>query len=279
LHTIYFEECGNPNGKPVVFLHGGPGNSVMSYSEIFTKKLQSHFVVVQWDQRESGKTAELNHSNKPLSVSLMQNDAVEMIEYLRVRFSRDKIYLMGHSWGGFLGLSVALNHPELLMAYIAISPMVNQIESEHLSLNWMIDKARENNNLKALEELSMVSIPFQNADQLYYHRNWLAKFNNSKPPSKIFIQKWSKKWLALFNEASKVNFFSVAPEISCPIYFLVGRKDHQTNFKLTEDYFNMLKANKKQLFWFTDSGHNPTLTEPNKLQEIVINEILSKSNK
>ena len=267
----------NSNHPVLLFLHGGPGNSAMSYAEKFTNELQKSFVVVQWDQRESGKTAELNTSNKPLSVSLMEEDAVEMITYLRTRFSQDKIYLMGHSWGGFLGLTIAANHPELLKAYLAISPMVHQVESEGLSLEWMITKAKEDNNLPALKELAMINIPFQNADQLYYHRSWLAKFMKTKPPSKTFVESWSKKWLTLFNEASQVNFFTFVPEIRCPVYFFVGKKDYQTHFKLAEDYYKMLKADKKQLFWFTNSGHNLNLTEPKKLQEIIINEILSKS--
>ncbi len=267
----------NSSNPVLLFLHGGPGNSAMSYAEKFTNELQKYFVVVQWDQRESGKTAELNTSSKPLSVSLMEEDAVKMITYLQTRFSQDKIYLMGHSWGGFLGLTVAANHPELLKAYLAISPMVHQVESERLSLEWMITKAKEDNNLPALKELAMINIPFQNADQLYYHRSWLATFMKTKPPSKTFVASWGKKWLTLFNEASQVNFFTFAPQIRCPVYFFVGKKDCQTHFKLTEDYYKMLKADKKQLFWFTDSGHNLNLSEPKKLQEIIINEILSKS--
>ena len=123
----------NGSNPVLLFLHGGPGNSAMSYAERFTNELQKHFVVVQWDQRESGRTAKLNTSDKPLTVAVMEEDAVDMINYLRTRFSQDKIYLMGHSWGGFLGLTVAANHPELLKAFMAISPMVYQVESERLS--------------------------------------------------------------------------------------------------------------------------------------------------
>lgn len=270
---------GRDSKNPVLlFLHGGPGNSAMSYSKQFTGELQKHFVVVQWDQRESGKTATLNFSDKPLTVSLMESDAIELIQYLRSRFSQDKIYLMGHSWGGFLGLTIAANHPKLLKGYFAISPMVHQAESERLSLEWMISKARRNLNQTALEDLARVRIPFQNSEQLYYHRTWLAQMMGNKPLSRSFVETWGKKWLPLFNEASQINFFTAAPEIKCPIYFFVGRKDYQTYFKLTEDYYNMLKADKKRLFWFEDSGHSPNLTEPQKLQEIILKEIRIESD-
>ena len=263
----------NSNSPVLLFLHGGPGNSAMSYTGKFTNELQKHFIIVQWDQRESGKTADLNSTDKPLSVSLMESDALELIQYLRNRFSQDKIYLMGHSWGGFLGLKIAADHPELLKAYFAISPMVNQLESERLSMEWMVSRAKENHNQTALNELANVKIPFQNSEHLYFHRTWLAQLSGNKPLSKPFVEAWGKKWLSLFNEASDINFFKVAPEIRCPLYFFIGRKDHQTHFKVAEDYFNVVKADKKRLFWFEDSAHNPHLTEPKKLQGLIIQEM------
>ena len=268
----------NRSNPVLLFLHGGPGNSAMGYADSFTNELQEHFVVVQWDQRESGTTEKLNVSDEPLSVALMEDDAIEMISYLRSRFSQDKIFLMGHSWGGFLGLRVAARHPELLKAYLAISPMVNQLESERLSLAWMIDKAKNQSNEQALMELALVNIPFQNGDQLYYHRSWLAKLMGNKFPSQDFVETWAKKWLPLFNEASAVNFFEFAPVIKCPIYFFVGKLDYQTHFKLTEAYYTALEAKEKRLFLFENTGHNLTAKEPEKLQQIIVSEILTKSN-
>lgn len=260
----------NKHNPVLLFLHGGPGNSAMGYADKFTSVLQQHFVVVQWDQRESGKTASLNHSDKPLTVALMTDDAIEIINYLRSRFGQKKIYLMGHSWGGFLGLMVAAAHPEVLEAYFAISPMVNQLESERLSLASMQTKAKDRGDQGAMAELAMVAIPFQNGDQLYYHRKWLAREMRSTAPQKRFVEAWAKKWLDLFNEASAVNLSAIERAINCPVFFFVGSRDYQTNFKITEEYYKMLKAEKKDLFWFTNSAHSLNLTEPKKLQEIII---------
>ena len=182
--------------------------------------------------------------------------------------------------GWFFGSELLLRtYPQLLKAYMAVCPMVNQLESERLSLQWMIAKAKENNNTAALQDLSKVNIPFQNGEQLYYHRNWLARLAGNKFPSRNFVETWALKWLPLFNEASAVNFFETAPEIKCPIYFFVGRKDYQTHFTVTENYYNGLVANKKRLFWFDDSGHNLNSKEPKKFQEIVIQEVLGELNK
>jgi pimeloyl-ACP methyl ester carboxylesterase len=257
----------------LLFLHGGPGGSA-AYADQFTGELQKQFLVVEWDQRESGKTAKLNPSGQPLTVALFENDTFEMINYLRVRFSRNKIYLVGHSWGGFLGLAAAAKHPELIAGYFAISPMVHQVESERASLEFMKNKAKAENNIVAINELSLVKVPFEDGLQLYYDRKWLALLMGDKPAPLAFVEAWSAKWLTLFNEASQVNFFETAPEIKCPIYFFLGSNDYQTYFKLTEEYYRIVKADKKELFWFTDSGHLITKTEPKKLQKIILQQRL-----
>jgi pimeloyl-ACP methyl ester carboxylesterase len=267
----------NTSDPVLLFLHGGPGNSAMSYAAKFTGELQKHFIVVHWDQRESGKTAELNASDKPLSVALAENDAIEVINYLRKLFSREKIYVMGHSWGGFLALKIAADHPEVLKACLAISPMIDQLESERLSLKWMLDKAKKDNNAEALKELQSIRIPFASGEQLYFHRSWLLKMAGRKSPSKSFVETWATKWLDVFNEGSAINFFTIAPRLECPVYFFVGRIDYQTHFKLTEDYYNFLKAPAKNLYWFENTGHNLTTAEPARLQEIIIKDILPKT--
>lgn len=262
---------GQDDQAPVLlFLHGGPGNSAMSYSDRFTTELKKHFVVVLWDQRESGQTLELNKSSGPLTVSLFLSDAIGVIEYLRNRFSKEKIYLIGHSWGGYLGMRVAIEKPQLLAGYFAVSPMINQLESERLSLQAMHDSAIKTNNLKELAELSQIKIPFENGDQLFYHRKWLSKLMGSTSPTKAKVNLWANTWLNLFNEASQTNFIKSAPELACPVYFLIGSNDYQTHFNLAETYYQQVVCPKKKLYWFSHSAHNPHLTESGKFQEIII---------
>ncbi len=84
------------------------------------------------------------------------------------------------------------------------------------------------------------------------------------------VQEWATMWLPIFNEASKDNLIESAPALGCPVYFFVGRKDVQTNAGITEKYYNMLDAPKKELHWFERSGHSLPTTEPDLLQEIII---------
>ncbi|HEX6223972.1 MAG TPA: alpha/beta hydrolase [Chryseolinea sp.] len=263
---------GRDNRNPLLlFLHGGPGNSVISYAEKFTQKLQEHFVVVQWDQRNAGKTLSINKSTRPLAVTLFKNDTHQIIDSLLTRFRQSKLYLAGHSWGTVLGFYMAKNFPEKLHAYISICPMINQLESERTALQLMEERASEAGNDKALQELSQVKVPFENGKQLYIHRKWVLSYMGSKAKiTEKQVEDWSQSWLQIFNEASRENLFESAASIRCPVYLFIGRKDVQTNSKLAEKYFHILEAPQKELYWFELSGHSLPTTEPELLQTRII---------
>jgi pimeloyl-ACP methyl ester carboxylesterase len=260
----------------LLILHGGPGNSVISYSDKFTGELQKQFVVVNWDQRASGKTEAINPNPQPLTVALMTSDAVEVLRYLCQEFAASKIYLMGHSWGGFLGMQVAGEHPELLTAYIPICPMIYQAESERLALTWMQSKAIAEGNKQARNELSTISIPFGTGEQLYYHRKWLLHYAGAKEPARETVVSWSQKWLTLFNEASAVNYLVSLPRLECPVYFFVGGRDYQTSTKLTTEFYNRLEAPDKQIFVFETTAHNLPTAEPARLQKTILETIVPR---
>ena len=277
----YITLKGADDSKPLLlFLCGGPGGSVIGVADQFTGKLQKEFVVVQWDQRETGKTLQLNASKAPLTVSLMEQDTHDLIDFLLRRFHRQKLYLMAHSWGTVLGFSIASKYPQSLYAYIAISPLIDQTRSERMTLDMLKEQAKKDANKKELDELSTVRVPFANWEQLYFARKWLFAYSgqpiadSDTAAVRGYLKGWADTWLAVWNEAIKENHFKDLPVLRCPIYFCAGRKDHQTNFSITEEYYNKLQAPKKQLFWFENSGHLIPNTEPDLLQDIVIQKIL-----
>ncbi len=254
----------------LLYLHGGPGNSSMRYANRFTNLLQKHFTVVLWEQRDCGKTWEMNHSLEPLTLKQAENDALELMNYLCTRFKRDKIFIVGHSWGGFIALRLAGLNPDRLQACVAASPMVNQLESERISLDTMMAITKRARNNQAQQELGKVRIPFESADQLYYHRKWAYVLSGGRSFTREFVLKWSEHWLPLFLEGSAVNLEKELPEIRCPVYFFVGKKDLSTNPAVTVRYYKALRAQKKDLIWFTNSGHSLNLTEAGKFQQCII---------
>jgi proline iminopeptidase len=105
LHTIYFEESGNPEGKPVIFLHGGPGGGITpTYRQFFDPE---KWRIVIFDQRGCG--------NSTPYAELRENttwDLVADIEKLRQHLNIDKWVVFGGSWGSTLALAYSETHPE-----------------------------------------------------------------------------------------------------------------------------------------------------------------------
>src|SRR5688572_12999178 len=274
----YIRIKGKDVSKPLLlFLHGGPGSSLMTKADHFTGKLQQHLVVVQWDQRETGETLRLNKSSEPLRPGLFYNDTHDLIDSLLRRFQQPKLYLAGYSWGTVLGFQTADKYPELLYAYIAISPVIDTWKSEQMALDMMNERMGN----KARKELSQVKIPFENAEQLYYHRKWLFKYDGQKFVSikfrKSFVQGWGATWFNVWTEACSTNLFESLPAINCPVYFFVGEKDYQTNHSIAEGYFNKVLAPKKDLFLFAESGHGLPETDPGAFQDMIIDKILPET--
>jgi proline iminopeptidase len=105
LHTLYFEEAGNPAGKPVVFLHGGPGGGLTDdYRRYFNPQ---KWRIVLFDQRGCGKSTPF--------AELRENttwDLVADIELLRRHLGIGRWAVFGGSWGSTLALTYAVTHPD-----------------------------------------------------------------------------------------------------------------------------------------------------------------------
>lgn len=276
---------GSKDSPLILFLHGGPGSSRMKQAEVFSNILQKHFMVVQWDQRGAGRTEALNKSSVPMTLDLMENDTYELIRILLKKFNQKKLYLVGESWGTVLGFKMAEKHPELLNAYIAFSPVVNQTKSEQMLLEKLKQDAKSKSNVTAEEELNKVKIPFTNYEDMYYSRKWMFSYDGHPfaakdlPLLKQYMEDWSKTWMPTWNEVMKQNLSVELPKIECPVYFFLGEKDLQTNFGIASDYYKILKAPKKNIYTFKNAGHSVLTEEAQQVQKIIIDEILKNDNK
>lgn len=105
IHTIYYEEVGNPKGKPVVFLHGGPGGGInISYRRFFDPK---KWRVILFDQRGCGQSTPFAEIKDNTTWDLVSD-----IEKIRNHLEISKWAVFGGSWGSTLSLAYAITHPE-----------------------------------------------------------------------------------------------------------------------------------------------------------------------
>lgn len=242
-------------------------------ADSFTNILKKRFTIVQWDQRDAGKTLKLNPSPTPPSVAQIQSDTHEVVEFVRKELHQEKIYLLGSSWGNVLGFYMVKNYPEQLHAYFASNPVINQLASEKELLETL--QVHFKDNPIASKELAGVNTSFQTDEDLFYLRKWLfykegKEFAASNEFKDMFFQ-WVKTWSPVWKDVMKIDLTKSLEMIDCPVYFFVGKNDIQTSRKITEAYFAALKAPKKELFVFENSGHQIHQEESENFQHTIIN--------
>ena len=129
IHTMFYEEAGNPEGKPALFLHGGPGVGIMpGYRRFFDPDF---YRVILPDQRGAGRSTP--------HAELAENttwDIVEDLEKLRKHLGVDKWVVMGGSWGSTLAISYAITYPRSIKGII----MRGIFLSRPFEINWLHKK-------------------------------------------------------------------------------------------------------------------------------------------
>lgn len=276
----------------LLYIHGGPGYVSIPMSWWFSRGWEEYFTIVQWDQRAAGKTYLLNDPEKvapTLTRERMVADAEEMAEWARKEFGKNKILLLGHSWGSYLGLELAVRHPEWFYAYIGVCQVTNSPESERRGWRFAMDAARSTGNAEAVRELQAIApyalpgktIPIQD---VYVQRKWVGFFGGtmayrrdnaadsglaelSPDYSDQEIQHiWDGNKFAtpyLLPGLLAVDL-STTHRLELPLILFLGRHDRLVNSDVAAEWFDKVQAPEKHLVWFENSGHMPMTEEPGK---------------
>lgn len=152
------------NNPVLLFLAGGPGGTQMATVRHELMELEKYFVVVNWDQPGSGKSyyAEKTHN---ITVETYIQDGYALTEYLTKRFSKNKIYLIGESWGSALGIFLVSKYPQFYHALIGTGQMIDFAETERMDYAMAMEIAQNNGDAELVEKLTA------NGEPPYYGKN------------------------------------------------------------------------------------------------------------
>jgi pimeloyl-ACP methyl ester carboxylesterase len=293
---------GKDTTKPVLlYLHGGPGDPEFPFVHQFDPFIEDMFVVCYWDQRGAGLSYSENIPPETMTLDQFVDDAMKVTQYLSAKFHRRKIWLMGHSWGTMLGSFTVYRYPELYSGYISIGQVGDQSRAEKISYDYVLRKARELNDRKAIRKLEAIGSPPYNdpheaLDKMTIQRKYVVRYGGAVKKGNLYAEaikpivfckeytfsdkinylrgmSFSKKYL--WDVIMKTNLFRLIPEQKVPVYILQGKSDYETTYSVAKDYFDALKAPVKRFFPFDDSAHSPNFEEPGKF-EMVLQEILSE---
>ncbi len=281
----------NVDNPILLFIHGGPGTAFIPLSGSFQDPWEQHFTVVQWDQRGAGKTYARNDKDlqrRTMNVAQMESDTLEVVDYLRARFRRDKIFVVGHSWGSVLGLWLAHEHPDRIYAFVGVGQVINTRQNDQLAYQDALAAARQRNNLQALHDLeSIAPYPPQQFDlnKQQTASQWEAEllgpplgrnsFTNVRrlltdliatPEYSLgddlgFLQGQAASTEAFVPQEYRIDLMRLGPTFSAPIFFFEGRRDPYCRPALIEQYADAISAPRKQMVWFENSGHFPFYEE------------------
>lgn len=292
----------NKENPVLLFLSGGPGGSQLVTERRALGKLEESFIVVNWDQPGAGKSYNAV-DQKALTVDRYVNDGLALAAYLRDRFQKEKIFLLGESWGSALGVWMIQKEPDLFYAFGGTGQMVAFLENDLKCYQFAIDQARERGDTKKIQALEKQGPP------PYYGKGTALKesaflletfrYMNADPDISddgfntlqdlagheyglLDKVNWFRGLLytldVVYPQLWEVDFRIQAPALEIPVFFLIGRHDVNAPPDLTEAYYQILQAPKKELIWFERSGHNPWVTEADLFSEVLVDRFLSVSS-
>jgi pimeloyl-ACP methyl ester carboxylesterase len=284
----------------LLYVHGGMPDYFLTQK--YPTGLEDYFTVVWWEQRGSGLSYSTGVPIETITSEQLISDTLEVTNYLRNRFGKEKIYLMGHSGGTFIGIQAAAQAPELYYAYIGVAQMSDQLESERLAYEYMLQKFKDNGNTKMVRKLEAVPVTIKDGIPDSYlalrdgamHSLGIGTTHDMKSvisgiflPSLTFreytlmekVNLWRGKSQSgvspIWDEITATDLTTQVTELEIPVYILAGRYDYTVNYDLQKNYFMKINAPKKGFYTFENSAHSPLFEEPESFIEIMVNDVLN----
>ena len=155
-------QSADPVNPVLLFLHGGPGMTEFFMEQNYPTGLERHFTMVWWEQRGAGMSFSADIPPETMTMEQMIADTVEVADYLRARFGQDRILLLGHSWGSYLGIQVAAAAPDRFLAYVGMAQIAHQLRSEVMARDYLIGAYRERGDAAMVRRLKGAPVSMEN---------------------------------------------------------------------------------------------------------------------
>jgi pimeloyl-ACP methyl ester carboxylesterase len=269
---------GQDRDNPVLlFLHGGPGDATNPWSFMVFAPWQKHFTVVQWDQRGAGRTLRKSGPGiaPTLTLDRLVQDGIELAEHLCKRLGKDKIVLVGHSFGSMIGVRMARARPDLFLACVGTGqvgdvPLRNMTATYHA----LLKKARAVGEQSAVDELTRVGPPpYKTGEGFAVQHRWANAFEGADrflastlgwalvaPGNSVQDINDSAAGQMLSGERLVPQLQSIGAkelglEFAIPVYVIQGAEDFTTSTEIARQYFDSIKAPRKEFVTIEGAGH------------------------
>jgi pimeloyl-ACP methyl ester carboxylesterase len=299
-----FIESQNRSNPVLLVVHGGPGVPDHFLTERYATGLEELFTVVWWEQRGTGLSYTADIPPETMTVDQFISDTVSVSNYLRSRFRKEEIYLLGHSWGSFIAIQAAAKAPGLYAAYVGMAQMSYQLESERLAYEYMLQQFKDQADSRMVRRLEKAPVTQEAGTPRDYlalrdkamHTlgigtthdmrsviagifipSWLAKEYTLREKVNLWRGRSFSRSFGLWDKVLRTNLPNIVPALQMPVYFFHGQYDYTCSYELAREYFRNLDAPLKGFYTFQDSAHSPILEEPEKARRILREDVLAGS--
>ena len=286
--TIRGEDRHNP---VLLFLHGGPGDATNPWGYAAFRSWLKYFTVVQWDQRGAGRTFGRNGASTASTITpdRMVQDGIELSELLKKRLHKDKIVLVGHSWGSVLGFFMVKTRPDLFYAFVGTGQVAAEFSrSTAVAYTALLERASRQGNLPAVQELKEVGPPpYKDGKGFGVLHKWAMLveradvFLASALGFAFTAPEYSVRDIDDWFDGQVVSGEHLEPyfdeldrkllggELAVPVFVIQGADDYTTPVSLAKTYLDSLRAPRKAFATIEGAGHFAVFTK----QEEFLNDL------
>lgn len=279
--------------KPLLlFLHGGPGMAESVFAYAFQDGLADYFSTVYWDQRGAGKTlAKSSCRSSYPTVEELLGDMRIVVGYLKQTYKKQKVAILGHSWGSMLGTLFAQKYPEEVECYIGAGQIIDILENERHGYNKLKEMIHKANNRKDLERLARIG----EYPEAAYSKEMIKKIQqirilqgkyrlgmDFKPvikallrspvfrlPDILSLVRGMSNNKPVWNYLFSHTLLHAVPAYEVPVFYILGDRDFQAPQPIASQYFDSVQAPAKKKYIIQDAGHFMMLDQPAAYREIL----------
>lgn len=294
---------GRNRANPVLLvIHGGPGTPTMPLSWAWQAPWEDFFTVVNWDQRGVGRNAAgADRAQLVATTSLdrIVTDGEAVIDHLRRRLGKDKVAILGFSWGSIVGVKLAQKVPQKISVYSAVGQAVGTAyepvvlaeakaaaaaagDTEGVAALAALDPRSGPDGRFSIKQAQAARKVAMRHDGMWYGHNSLAAMNEMAAlspdygPADVEAFRAGAAWMAesqVARDLQTTDLRSVT-RLEVPVVVLQGRYDLATVHQAAEAWVAALSAPSKQFLTFERSSHFVMLEEPGRFLQALLTHVL-----
>jgi pimeloyl-ACP methyl ester carboxylesterase len=302
-HNLSMMIRGDSTTLPVLLvLAGGPGGTERGAMRHHGQLLEHHFVVVTWDQRGTGGSYDQLDPTSSLTLDDAISETLELTRYLRTRFAKDRVYLLGQSWGTLLGVLAAQREPQLYAAFIGSGQMVDPRQTDQLTYRDTLAWAKSRDDTPLVATLTANGEPPYTAaldyETLLSHEGEVYPYEHAgnaegrgQMGEGIFVEEYGlldkvhnfagflDTFPVLYPQLQQLDLRVSATRLEVPVYLFQGAHEASSRSLLADQWFSLLVAPHKERATAATSGHRALWEQPIQFDTFMTQTVLAQTQR